>query len=69
VFGAFAGGAAGFFGYMPIALSDSRIGVSDTQRLLEWSAVTAGSSLVGYWIARKLDQRQAPGALPARGCH
>jgi hypothetical protein len=68
-FGAFAGGAAGFFGYIPVALSDSRIGVSDTQRLLEWSAVTVGSSILGYWIGKKVDRRQASRVLPARGCH
>jgi hypothetical protein len=56
-FGAFAGGAGGFFGYMPFALSDSRIGVSDGQRLAEWSAVTAGSAFLGYWIGKKLDRR------------
>ncbi len=56
-FGAFAGGAGGFFGYIPIALSDSRIGVSDTQRLAEWSLVTVGSAFLGYWIGKKLDLR------------
>jgi hypothetical protein len=55
VVGAFTGGAAGFFGYMPAALSDSRIGVSDTQRVLEWSAVTAGAAFLGYWLGKKLD--------------
>jgi len=42
---------------MNVALSDSRIGVSDSQRLAEWSAVTAGSALLGYWIGKKLDRR------------
>ncbi len=56
-FGAFAGGAGGFLGYMGVALSDSRIGVSDTQRLAEWSLVTAGSAFLGYWIGKKLDRR------------
>ncbi len=56
-FGAFAGGAGGFFGYIPIALSDSRIGVSDGQRLAEWSLVTAGSAFLGYWIGKKFDRR------------
>jgi len=56
-FGAFAGGAGAFVGYIPFALSDSRIGVSDTQRLVEWSAITAGSAYLGYWIGRKFDRR------------
>jgi hypothetical protein len=57
VVGAFAGGAGVFFGYMPVALTESRVGVSDTQRLLEWSAVTAGSAILGYWIGKKFDRR------------
>lgn len=56
-FGAFAGGTGGFLGYMPFALSDSRIGVSDTQRLLEWSAVTVGTAYLGYWIGKKFDRK------------
>jgi len=67
-FGAIVGGAAAFVGYVPFALNDSRIGVSDTQRVLEWSAVTAGTAVLGYFLGRKLDERQASGALP-RGCH
>jgi hypothetical protein len=55
VVGAFAGGAAGFIGYIPAGLSEARIGVSDTQRMLEWSAVTAGSALLGYWLGKKLE--------------
>ena len=56
-FSAFAGGAGAFVGYIPFALSDSRIGVSDTQRLVEWSAITAGSAYLGYWIGKKFDRR------------
>jgi hypothetical protein len=67
-FGAIVGGATAFVGYVPFAMSDSRIGVSDTQRVLEWSAVTAGTAVVGYFIGKKFDRRQASGALP-RGCH
>jgi hypothetical protein len=67
-FGAIVGGASAFVGYVPFALSDSRIGVSDTQRVLEWSAVTAGTAVLGYFIGKTLDRRQASGALP-RGCH
>jgi hypothetical protein len=55
--GALGGAAGGFFAYMPVALGDSRVGVSDGQRLLEWSAVTAGAAIVGYLIGRKLDRR------------
>ena len=57
VLGPAVGGTVGFFGYAPFALSDGRVGVSDTQRLLEWSAVTAGTAYLGYLIARKLDGR------------
>jgi hypothetical protein len=56
VAGAFAGGAAGFIGYIPAGLSDARIGVPDTQRLLEWSAITAGSAFLGYWLGKKLER-------------
>ena len=42
-------------------MSDSRIGVSDTQRLVEWSAITAGSAYLGYWIGKKFDEADAPG--------
>jgi len=38
-------------------MSDSRIGVSDTQRLLEHSAITAGTAYLGYLIGRKFDRR------------
>jgi hypothetical protein len=55
--GAIAGGASAFFAYGPVALSESRIGVSDAQRLAEWSAVTAGTAFLGYWIGKKLDRR------------
>ena len=67
-FGAIVGGATAFVGYVPFALSDSRIGVSDTPRVLEWSAVTAGTAVLGYFIGKKFDRRQASDALP-RGCH
>jgi hypothetical protein len=56
-FGAIVGGASAFVGYVPFALSDSRIGVSDTQRLVEWSAITAGTAYLGYLIGRKFDRR------------
>ena len=56
-FGAIVGGASGFVGYLPFAVSDSRIGVSDTQRLLEHSAITAGTAYLGYLIGRKFDRR------------
>jgi hypothetical protein len=55
VVGAFAGGAAGFIGYIPAGLSEARIGISDTQRMLEWSALTAGAAFLGYWLGKKLD--------------
>lgn len=55
--GAVVGGASGVIGYLPIALSDSRVGVSDTQRLVELSAITAGSAYLGYWIGKKFDRR------------
>jgi hypothetical protein len=67
-FDAIVGGATAFAGYVPFALNDSRIGVSDTQRVLEWSAVTAGTAVLGYCIGKKLDRRQTSGVLP-RGCH
>src|SRR5215510_3648593 len=57
VVGAFAGGTAGFWGYAPLALTESRVGVSDGQRLAEWSAVTAGSAILGYWIGKQFDRR------------
>ena len=56
-FGAIVGGASAFVGYLPFAVSDSRIGVSDTQRLLEHSAITAGTAYLGYLIGRKFDRR------------
>ena len=56
-FGAIVGGASAFVGYLPFAMSDSRIGVSDTQRLLEHSAITAGTAYLGYLIGRKFDRR------------
>jgi hypothetical protein len=55
VVGGFAGGTVGFIGYIPAGLSETRIGVSDTQRLLEWSAVTAGAAFLGYWLGKKLE--------------
>ena len=55
--GAVVGGAAAFVGYVPFALSDSRIGISDRQRIAEWSAVTAGAAVLGYWIGKKFDRR------------
>jgi hypothetical protein len=33
------------------------MGVSDTQRLVEWSAITAGTAVLGYWIGKKFDRR------------
>ena len=56
-FGAVAGGAGAFVLYLPFAMSDSRIGVSDAQRLLEHSAITAGAAYLGYRIGRKFDRR------------
>jgi hypothetical protein len=55
--GAVAGGAGAFVLYLPFAMSDSRIGVSDTQRVLEHSAITAGAAYLGYLIGRRLDRR------------
>jgi hypothetical protein len=57
VFGAFVGGTAGFFGYAPYALTESRIGVSDGQRLAEWSAVR------GKRDPRLLDREEVRSAL------
>lgn len=57
IVGGIAGGTGGFILYTPVALSDSRIAVSDGQRLLEWSAVTAGSAYLGYLLGRALDRR------------
>ncbi len=55
--GAVTAGAGAFVGYMPFAFSESRICVSDTQRLVEWSAITAGSAYLGYWLGKKFDRR------------
>jgi len=38
-------------------LSDSRIGVSDSQRPVERSAVTADTAVLGYWIGKNFDGR------------
>ncbi len=55
---ALGGGVGGFFAYMPVAIDDGRVGVSDSQRILEWSAVTAGTAIAGYFIGKKLDRRK-----------
>jgi hypothetical protein len=57
--GAAGAGAGGFFAFAPVALGDSRIGASDGERLLQWSAVTAGAAVLGSFIGRKLDRRKS----------
>ena len=54
--GGISGGVVGFFGYAPHALSDSRIDVSDAQRITEWSLVTAGAACLGYYLGRSFDR-------------
>jgi hypothetical protein len=55
--GAIAGGVGAFMIYGPIAFSDSRINVSDSQRTVELSAVTAAGAIAGYFVGRGLDRK------------
>jgi len=53
--GAISGGVAGFYAYAPHAISDSRINVSNSQRITEWSLVTVGAAYLGYVIGKAMD--------------
>ena len=51
-----AAGAGAALAYFPQAISDSRINVSDSRRVAEWSAVGAGAGVIGYFIGKKISR-------------
>ena len=51
-------GAGVAFATLPWAISDSRVNVSDGARIAQWSGITAGAAIAGYFIGRRLDTKE-----------
>ena len=54
--GVTAGGVLGLFAYFPYAISDSRLAVSDSRRIMESMLVVTGGAVAGYFLGKRADQ-------------
>lgn len=51
-------GAAASLGSLKWAISDSRVNVSDSRRVGQWVAITAGGVAGGYLVGRLIDSKE-----------
>jgi hypothetical protein len=51
-------GAGTALALLPWAISDSRVNVSDSARITQWGAITAGAAVAGYFVGRHLDKKE-----------
>ncbi len=51
-----AGGVLGLFAYFLYAISDSRLSVSDSRRMMESMLVVTGGAVAGYFLGKRADQ-------------
>ncbi len=51
-------GTAASLGSLGWAISDSRVNVSDSTRVAQWVAITAGATIGGYLVGRAIDTKE-----------